>query len=687
MRILALIAILIGWAGMTPALAAPLDVQSTPHVRAELTASHEQATPGKTVTLLLTIAIIPGWHVYWRNPGDSGEPTSMQIRLGDGPESEAALSWPPPHAVPYQGLVNYGYEGTVRHTTTITVPQDWPEGEALPVSASVTWLVCEDICIPETVGFTLSLPVGPESQRNAIVSDMIAEQAQSVPRQSPWPATAHEAEGSLVLSLKGAELASSALEKAEFFAGRWGVIDHAAPQRLRQSAEGLTLTLTRGADRLGEAVEGVLVLTERSGNEVMRTGYEVTAPLSAAPAQSGGPNALVLVGLALLGGLILNLMPCVFPVLAIKALALVEHSGEAERRIAGGLGYTAGVMVSFAALGAVLIGFKQAGAAVGWGFQLQSPIVIFALAAIMLLVGLNLSGVYTIGGRLMGLGGNTRASSFLTGVLATIVAAPCTAPFMATAVGAALLQPTAIALGIFAALGLGLALPYLLLSISPALARALPKPGPWMEKLQQALAFPLYGTAVWLVWVLGQQVSEPAYLSLMLALVVLGFAVWALARGGRALKLMGAAGVIAVGVLSIGALGDKTSAGPAKLDDAATPYSAAKLAELRASGQPVFVNLTAAWCITCKVNERTALSSDAFHSELERRKIAYLVGDWTNQDEQITRLLEDHGRAGVPLYLAYPQSGPAIVLPQILTPAILRTAFARIAPLEKDAMP
>ncbi len=678
--LLILIAILLPAA----ALAAPRDVQSTPHVTASLAASHDSAAPGETITVLLSLAMIEGWHVYWRNPGDSGEATKLRLAAGDAPPQDAALTWPSPHAVPYQGLVNYGYEGEVSHSATITIPRDAQAGTLLPITAEATWLVCEDICIPETVTFTLALPVGA-SAPSALMADLLTDHAQQLPRESPWPARLADHGEALALELSGTDFANAKIEAAEYFPGRWGVIDHAAPQELRRSTEGLQLTLKRGADALGAAVEGVLVLTEKSGGETIRTGYHFTAPVvQAAPAAS--TNALLMIGFALLGGVILNLMPCVFPVLAIKALALVGHAGDPRTRILGGLSYTAGVLVSFAVLGGVLIGFKQAGAAVGWGFQLQSPIVIFALAAIMMLVALNLSGVYTIGGRLMGLGGSAGRSSFLTGVLATIVAAPCTAPFMATAVGAALIQPVPVALLIFVALGLGLALPYLLLSLSPALARALPKPGAWMKTLQQALAFPLYGTAVWLVWVLSQQVDETATLSLMLALVTLGFAVWAVSRTSRPVRLVGGIAMLIMLGLAWGAL--RTPGAAHSVSHAgAEPYRAETLKGLRAQNRPVFVNLTAAWCITCKVNERAALSSEAFHADLAARSITYLVGDWTNQDPEITALLEQHGRAGVPLYLAYPPDGPAIVLPQILTPAILRAAFAQIAPLTKDAQP
>jgi len=663
------------------ALAAPRDVQTTPHVTASLSASHDSAAPGDTVTLLLDLAIIEGWHVYWRNPGDSGEATRMAVRIGEGVANPVDLTWPSPHAVPYQGLVNYGYEGGVTHTARITIPSATAMGSTLPVEAEVTWLVCEDICIPETVTFSLDLPVGP-SIENPIVSDMLADHVQTLPRPSPWAARFADQGETLTLTLESSDFAQAQIEEAEFFPSRWGVIDHAAPQKLQTSGQGLSLTLERGADTLGDALDGVVVLTERSGGEEIRTGYAVAGALT--QAQPSAPvNAALMIGFALLGGLILNLMPCVFPVLAIKALSLIDHAGDKTARIHGGLSYTAGVLVSFLALGAVLIGFKQAGAAVGWGFQLQSPSVIFALAAIMVLVGLNLSGVYQVGGRLMGLGNASPSSSFLTGVLATVVAAPCTAPFMATAVGAALVQPTVIALLIFAALGLGLALPYLILSLSPALAHRLPKPGPWMVRLQQALAFPLYGTAVWLVWVLSQQVDEAATLTLMLALVGLGFGVWAVAQSPKALKALGAAGLVAVLIVSVSSLRSPGEAKAVALEGAQA-YSAQTLAELRAQQKPVFVNLTAAWCITCKVNERTALSSDAFYAALEKHQITYLIGDWTNQDAEITRLLETHGRAGVPLYLAYPQDGPAIVLPQILTPAILRNAFAKIAPQQKD---
>lgn len=421
------------------------------------------------------------------------------------------------------------------------------------------------------------------------------------------------------------------------------------------------------------------------------------------PATSGGPATAALrsslslwaaVILAMAGGVVLNLMPCVFPVLSIKVLSLVGHSGESASRVRlHGLAYGAGVLASFALLAAVLLSLRTAGAEIGWGFQLQSPVVVATLAFLLFAMGLGLSGALHMGASLAGIGdrltrGGGLSASFFTGVLATIVATPCTGPFMGAAIGFAITQSPATAVTVFLALGFGLALPFMVLTFSPPLLRLMPKPGPWMDRLKQALAFPLYATVAWLIWVLSQQVDPTGLFLALIGLVVVALAVWLagfMQGDGRfAPRIAGAGVVVSLAALAgvLLALGS-SSLGPATThqfarNGQAEPFSQKRLDELVAEGRPVFVNMTAAWCITCLVNERTALSGSAFRSALADRGITYLKGDWTNQNPEITRLLERYGRGGVPLYLFYDGRSDPTVLPQVLTEATVLAEFARV---------
>jgi thiol:disulfide interchange protein DsbD len=400
-------------------------------------------------------------------------------------------------------------------------------------------------------------------------------------------------------------------------------------------------------------------------------------------------------------------MPCVFPVLSIKVLSLVKHSGYSPALVRlNGLAYTAGVVGSFVALAGILLAIRAGGAEVGWGFQLQSPAVVTALAFLLFAMGLSLSGALELGTSLAGFGQrlDTRTGlpgSFLTGVLATIVATPCTAPFMGTAIGFAMAAPAAVALAIFAALGLGLALPFLLLTFWPGLARHLPRPGRWMETLKQFLAFPIYATVAWLLFVLSQEVGPTGLFAALIGLVAVGFAAWALRLGSlsggwsRRAWQGGALAALLV-LIGLGVAIDRDRVGEGAVAATATapaageawqPFTQAKLDGLRAEGRPVFVNMTAAWCITCLVNERTALGSEAVQEAFRSRQVAYLKGDWTNRNPEITRLLEAHGRSGVPLYVFYPPGGDPVVLPQILTQATVIESLGPASSSKRAAMP
>ncbi len=531
-------------------------------------------------------------------------------------------------------------------------------------------------------------------------------------------------DGQLILTL-GSEWGStlSQIKTLAFFPYEEGSIEYAAPQTLtrRDGAIDLAMKIGYQPPQAGP-VRGVLLATEQSGNEVIPVPLEITAGLvpggasrggapSAAPARFASqapaagtaaardtPALPVLVLLAILGGLILNLMPCVFPVLSIKAIGLVEHAKKHPAAVRmKGFVFAAGVISSMLALAVVLLVLRAGGEQIGWGFQLQSPLFVTLMIYLLMAVGLNLSGVFEIGGGLAGVGdgltqGDSYRASFFTGVLTTLVATPCTAPFMAAAVGAALTQSPRVALVIFAALGAGLALPYLLLSLAPWMRRALPKPGAWMDTLKQIFAFPMYASAAWLLWVLAQQTSSIGLGAALAGAILVALAAWSYQKskwgstGGRVTALVAAAVAVLLAIVlpikfaGVAAASSNVSASPtASAEESWQPYDATRVAELNAKGQPLLLNFTASWCLTCLVNERNAFADAAVQQIFRDKRVTLMKGDWTNRDPAITAALTSFGRAGVPLYVAYnskPGSATPVVLPQLLTPGIVQDVFA-----------
>jgi thiol:disulfide interchange protein DsbD len=565
---------------------------------------------------------------------------------------------------------------------TLTVPATAQPGDSFPVVAEATWLVCAEVCIPEEGRFTLTLPVGPRAVPSFTGAPLFEAASARMARPAPWTARAGTTGRRASLTLSGPGLAPALVRDAFFFPHQTGVIAAPAPQPITWRDGALTIGLTLAEGARPTALEGTVVLRDAGGQ---RAGFEVTAPVTGPAAVPGMPLATALL-FAFLGGLILNLMPCVFPVLAMKAMALARLGGEARRGVRlHAASYTAGVLTSFAAIGGALLALRAGGSAAGWGFQFTEPAFVAAMAWLMLAVALNLFGVFAIG-RTVGAGQGLAArgghlGAFATGGLAVILATPCTAPFMAAALGAALAMPAAAAMGVFLALGLGLAAPYALLGVFPGLARALPRPGPWMERLRQALGFPMLATAAWLVWVLAQGSGPDGVLLALAGGVAIAAGLWALGlaqRGGagRGAILGRAAAVVAV--LAALALLPRLSASPAVAADAgaAEPWSEARVAELLAARRPVFVNVTAAWCITCQVNERVALRTAAVQDAFAQAGVAYLRADWTRGDAAIGALLRAHGREGVPLYLYWaPGAAEPVVLPQLLTEGILLAAL------------
>ncbi|UZO97977.1 Thiol:disulfide interchange protein DsbD [Roseomonas mucosa] len=695
----------IGWNGAQAAESAPV---ASPRATVVLASEMAAVAPGQSFRLMLRQRLAPGWHTYWTNPGDAGQPPELALDLPAG-ASAGPLRFPAPERIPFGPLVNFGYEGRADFPLTVTVPGDLAPGQVFTVQGSGNWLVCEKVCIPEEGSFRLDLPVEAKPRPDAVLSAAFAEAEAALPRPSPWAARAGFDGPRGAIALDGAELGPGAVKQAFFFPAEWGAVDNAAPQPLSLRDGGLVLGLSRGqGDAPKERLEGVVAITDAAGT---RAAYTVSAAIgpvpvaaegvpvgAAAPAAGGATPRAAVPGIgplqtapwamlwAALGGLLLNLMPCVFPILAMKAIGLARLSGEARRRVrVHAASYCAGVVLSFLVLGGGLLALRAAGGVAGWGFQFTQPVFVAVMAWLMLLVGLNLSGVFAFGGPVSAGGGlaarGGHSGSFLTGVLAVLVATPCTAPFMAAALGAALLLPAPAALAVFAALGVGMALPYALLALFPGPAERLPRPGPWMERLRQFLAFPMYGAAAWLAWVLAQQSGPDGVLLVLGGAVLVGLAAWAWGQAQRSpegLLQRASRGLAALAILA-------GLAGLTRLDTAAPPrmaeaggeaWSEARLAALRADGRPVFVNLTAAWCITCKVNERVALDQPSVQDAFSRRGVTVLEGDWTRGDPAITALLRAHGRDGVPLYLLYPAGGgePA-VLPQILTEGIVLRAL------------
>jgi len=690
-RLSALILALLLWP--TLALAQP---RATERIEAELVSMSAWATPGSTLMLAVRQDIQPGWHTYWRNPGDSGGATTLDWRLPAG-FTAGDIVWPLPERQRLGELMNYGYSGVVYLPVPVQVPADAAPGSRQTFAVTALFLVCSaEMCVPDELELSLALPVAPGAAGDTEHAGPIRQVLETSPRPAPIAARITLGDdGRPVLTAAGTEL--EGVTRAYFFPFEGGLLDHAAPQTGTRGPDGLTLTLTqgRGFGTAARPLAGVL--------DTDRGAFEITAqPGEALPGTSGGGalaeeieaggdaavGALAALGLALIGGLILNLMPCVFPVLAMKAASLASAAHDAPRARRDGLAFLAGVLVAFVALGGALLALRAAGQAVGWGFQLQSPGVIAGLTLLMLAVGLNLSGVYHVGAGLQAAAGSGPLSrlpggvgAFFTGVLAVVVAAPCTAPFMALALGAALVMPWPVALLVFAMLGLGLALPYVAVSFSPAVLRRLPRPGPWMERLKGLLAFPMYGTALWLAWVFSRQAGAEALALLFAAALLVAFALW-LAGLNQSARAAGRSAVLSAVAATLALFGGVTLAGTATMLPAPTagpvaagatalpssPWTADAVAAARAEGRPVLVNFTADWCVTCKINERAALSSGRVAQALEAANAVYLVGDWTRRDDVIAAELARHGRSGVPLYLLYPAGGgEPRILPQLLT--------------------
>jgi len=656
------------------------------HIRPALVAESAAPAAGATTTLAIVMKAAPGWHGYWKNPGDSGVETRAEWTAPPG-VAIGPLRYPMPRTLLIAGLMNYVYEGDYALLADLTVPPGLAAGTRLPIRAHLRWLACTDtICVPERGDISIDLVVGtgaPDAARGRAFDTYRA----ALPR--PLGSEAHFQTIGDRLRIAVPLPASVAIDDPYFFPLTEGAIDYAAPQAISRNGDTLVIEGKAAKDAATLAsLAGVLRIGKHTGlglaavpGAVPAAGAPVAGAAEATGAMPGGAATILLaLGGAILGGLILNVMPCVFPILSLKALSLARAGGEERAVRHEALAYAAGAVLVCAGLGVALLALRAGGSAAGWAFQLQDPRVILILLLLVTGIALNLAGLFELpavtgGGELAARGGASGA--FWTGALAAFVATPCTGPFMGAALGAALVLPPLAALAIFAGLGLGLALPFLLLGYVPALRRRLPRPGPWMDRLRRILALPMFATALGLAWVLGRLAGVDGMTAGLAGALLLALALWWVGRrqvGGRArvwwpLLPVGAAGIALL--LAI-------PRAPATAADAGAiavrgvePFSEARLAALLQEGRPVFVYFTADWCLTCKVNEKAAIERDEVVDAFARRKVAVLAGDWTRGDPAITRFLAAHGRSGVPFYLFYRPGQPMTVLPQVLTPAML----------------
>ena len=690
-------------ASISPVLAAPVQ---RPHIEAELITDKSSLLPGEPVTVALRLKMEKHWHTYWKNPGDSGLPTRITWTLPQG-FSAGPIQWPAPQRINVGPLTNFGYEGEIFLLTDIQVPAGLTAGATVPITARADWLVCEEICIPGDATFSFMLPVGNEAAADPKWAKAIERTRQQLPRQlDAWIVDAYLRGDDLVLRLSSGQARVARIHNLTLFPDQDGWIENASPQRMFRTTGGYELRVASAAAMRSKSgpLTGLIVAEPGLAKGIAAGVIEVPVESASALADEileqpmlspfADLGLVAALGLAFLGGVILNLMPCVFPVVSIKVLGFVEQArGKPTTLRRHGLAFAAGVLVSFWVVAGILLASRAQGEALGWGYQLQSPPVVVALALLFFVLALNLSGLFEVGTSLQSLTASLRlrndyADSALSGLVATLVATPCTAPFMGAALGFALTRPAIEAMLVFSALALGMSSPYLLLCFWPALIRRIPRPGRWMETLKQVLAFPLFLTVVWLAWVLGRQAGVDAVARLLAGLTLVAAALWMVGRWRASSELGKRAATIAALVLAVAGCvfawpANRTA--DAVAEEVSGPWkrwSPDALASARAEGRAVFVDFTAAWCVTCQVNKRLVLEAEALRTRFEERNVVRLRADWTNQDAQITAALRDLGRIGVPVYAVYAagSKGAPILLPELLTQERVLRAIDEAAP-------
>lgn len=675
----------------------------TGHATSRLIAEESAAVPGETLWVALAQELDEGWHVYWKNPGDSGLPLYLNWSLPAGYEA-GEIGYPLPHRLPLGPLTNFGHEGSPTFLVPIDVPASAEPGTTATFDVVAEWLICLDVCIPESAQLSLTIPVAESASEIPGQTGRIQAAKSALPRDLGLDARFADTGDGIALRIEGAPAG-----EAFFYPAVGGMVEPSAPQPAARENGTLFIGLAPGIDYQVEPpaeLEGVIVF-DMDGQEVgveidaVRSEDPVATPAQLASLTGGGagspgelprnwqdapPLALLMIfGFAFLGGVVLNAMPCVFPIVFLKASSVVSLAGAERGEVRkDAYAYTAGVLVTFAAMAVLLLVLRGAGAQLGWGFHLQSPIAVGLFAVVVFLIGLNLAGLFEIGTSVQGAGASLvqkkgAAGSFFTGLLAVLVAAPCIGPFLGLPIGYALAAPAPMAIAVFLALGLGLAAPYLLLAAFPRVAGVLPKPGPWMVRLKQVFAFAMFGTVVWLAWVVSLQAGPNGVLYLGIALVLSALAAWlfglAQEKGGARSLQVAAAFALVAACAPLTTLQTVAPSAVASVDK--EPYDETRLASLQAEGTPVFIDFTAAWCVTCQYNKRVVLDTSEIKDLFAQTGTVFMVADLTNPDPVITAAIERQGRSGVPLYLYYDGPGEPEILPQILTAERLKETLEK----------
>lgn len=646
-----------------------------PHITVSLLSEQQVVTENASFYVGVLLEPDEQWHTYWRNPGDSGEAPKIELSANAKIES-GDIDWPIPKAIPVAHLTNYGYEGATLLMLPVELGELSPSQSSVKVSASLSWLVCKEDCIPGWADLTIDLSVGQQ----AVYSDNndLFQATRKTHPQARTLSGRHElSEDHIVVELDLSSMPLLAESEAYLFPFRSDVIQHSAKQ-VQSNDDDSVRWLMPKSDYLFEQPKDLRWLLSIDGQAFYIN--TVQNDLNVALANTSNTNSVwIYLLMAFVGGLILNIMPCVLPILSMKAIALQQNHESASQKWA----YLIGVLISFNLFALIIYGLQQTGQAVGWGFHMQEPIFIVLLSFLFTFIALALFDVFEMASGLAGFGqnlveGNTAKSHFFTGVLAVVVASPCTAPFMAAALGIALVSDAYISFAIFNALALGFALPITLLFISNKLKSLLPKPGAWMQTFKHALAFPMIATVVWLVWVYLGQTNAVSQFILMLCLVGFAMMTWALSKSASSiLKFLLLLGIVAtIAIPSVLIENKDNAASTSQLSKQhELAFTQAKLDELKAQQKVVFVNMTADWCITCKVNESVALSKSNVQELFAQQEVHYMLGDWTNKNQEILSYLKNYERAGVPLYVVYAGTKSVKVLPQVLTPSIVIDAI------------
>jgi thiol:disulfide interchange protein len=707
--------------GSIPTLAAS-DSANAPHVRVQLLVLPQRLNRGEPADAGVYFKLEPGWHVYWKNPGDAGEPPHLRWTLPSG-ITAGSLQYPAPKRLPLGPLMDFGYEDEVLFPLKLNVANTASPGAAT-LHAKVDWLVCRASCIPGKAELEVSRNVSDRPAKfSSAASDsaLFARLLPLLPKAMPssFKVGFLRSKGDLRLTIESGKRET----EAAFFPADPDVIDNPAPQKVTPAAKGVSLDLKRdvnatspptqlrgvvelsggrafeffarqGAVKAAEALPATpappVSSASSAATDVATQQTTKPAPASDTSPKRTSPGLLQASALAFIGGLLLNLMPCVFPVLFLKGLALVQSGNEERHKLrTHGFVYAAGILVSFWLLVAALLTLRAAGSKLGWGFQFQSPVFLSLMAALLFFLGLSLAGQFEIGLTLTSAGGSLAekqgyTGSFFTGVLAVIVATPCTAPFMGAAVGYALAQSAGVTFAVFTALALGLAAPYVALTLHPAWTRILPHPGAWMEVLRQAISIPIFATVIWLAWVLAQAYGAALLAALLTNFLLLAIAGWFLGRWpaqrwATVIAALILLGVIAVSVFSPGKLTAAPEAQTSSHNRGWQPWSAEAVARYQAQGRPVFVDFTASWCLSCQVNERVVLRQPDVQKAFADANVALLRADWTQHDDAITQALTAMDRSGVPTYALYiPRQSQPQVLPEVLTTGIVTDALSKL---------